>query len=229
MTQLDHLALDASTGAERGVVLRLPSRAALTKRLARAAKPDLGRMAAAVRELLLAMGEDPDREGLLDTPKRVAKSLAAQVGGLREEPSQHLGRVFQAEYDGVVQVRGITFNSLCEHHLLSFMGQAHIAYLPSAGKVVGLSKLARLVDVYARRPQVQERLTMQIADAIERHLAPRGVVVRLEAEHLCMRVRGVQRVGASTVTVVRRGEFATAPAAWPELAGLIAGATGSAH
>lgn len=211
----------ADEPATSPVVLRL-------RRQARPA-PDLPRAARAVRELLEALGEDPERDGLKDTPKRVAKSLAEQMGGLGDDPAVHLGRVFEAEYDGLVQVRDITFNSLCEHHLLPFMGRASIAYLPSGRAVVGLSKLARLVDVYARRPQVQERLTAQIADALERHLAPRGVVVRLEAEHLCMRVRGVQRAGASTVTVVRRGVFADQPAAWPELSGLLSGATGSGH
>jgi GTP cyclohydrolase IA len=185
---------------------------------------DLARATAAVRELLLALGEDPTRDGLRDTPKRVAKSLIEQTAGLRQRPEQHLARVFEADYDGAVQVCDIPFTSLCEHHLLTFRGVAHIAYIPSARQVVGLSKLARVVEGFARRPQVQERLTTQIADAIVEALAPRGVVVRLQAEHLCMQVRGVRAHGGSTVTVVRRGELQQRPEAWPELHGLISGA-----
>jgi GTP cyclohydrolase I len=197
------------------------SRVAIRGRPRRAGKPDLPRMAAAVRELLLALGEDPEREGLLDTPMRVARSFAEQNAGLRDDPAKHLGRVFNSPYDGVVQVRGIDFHGLCEHHLLPIIGKVHIAYLPRDGKVVGISKLARLVDVYAHRPQVQERMTAEIVQALERHLDPRGIVVRVEAEHLCMKVRGVKRPCASTLTVLRRGVFASEPERWPELVELL--------
>ncbi len=211
-----------------------PRRIAMRLRLARptsslrdvkpviAPKPDLVRMAAAVRELLLAAGEDPTREGLRDTPQRVAKSFAEQIAGLRDDPARHLGRVFSSSFDGVVQVRGIDFSSLCEHHLLPIVGRVHIAYLPRAGQVVGISKLARLVDIYGHRPQVQERMTTDIVDALERHLDPLGIAVRVEAEHMCMKVRGVRRACATTLTVLRRGVFADQPERWPELAQLLA-------
>ncbi len=196
-------------------------RVRIRERARRAGKPDLERMAAAVREMLAALGEDPTREGLRDTPMRVARSFAEQCAGLRDDPAKHLGRVFSSPYDGVVQVRGIDFHGLCEHHLLPIIGKVHIAYLPRDGKVVGISKLARLVDVYAARPQVQERMTSEIVQAIERHLAPRGIVVRVEAENLCMKVRGVKRPCASTLTILRRGVFETEPERWPELPELL--------
>lgn len=221
---------DRTTAADRSLNLDLggPDHQALTAprvtiRQRRTAKPDLVRMAAAVRELLIGLGEDPDREGLLDTPMRVARSFAEQNAGLRDDPAKHLGRVFNSPYDGVVQVRGIDFHGLCEHHLLPIIGKVHIAYLPRDGKVVGISKLARLVDVYAHRPQVQERMTAEIVQALERHLDPRGIVVRVEAEHLCMKVRGVKRPCASTLTVLRRGVFASEPQHWPELIELLKG------
>ena len=169
---------------------------------------DLERAERAVRELLLAVGEDPDRDGLLDTPGRVARSFAEMFAGLRQDPAEILATTFAVNHDEMVLVRDIELYSTCEHHLVPFHGSAHVAYIPGAdGRVVGLSKLARLVDVYARRPQVQERLTTQIADALEDHLAPRGVLVVVEAEHLCMSMRGVRRPGARTLTSTVRGQL----------------------
>ncbi len=171
---------------------------------------DLPRAAAAVRELLLAVGEDPDREGLARTPDRVAEMYAELLSGMREDPSEHLQVTFSAEHDEMVMVRDIPFASLCEHHLIPFVGRAHVAYVPSArGAITGLSKLARLVDGYARRLQVQEQLTSEIADAMERALKPRGTLVVLEAEHLCMSMRGVRKPGTLTVTSAVRGVFRT--------------------
>jgi GTP cyclohydrolase I len=162
---------------------------------------DLPRIAAAVREILSAIGEDPERDGLLDTPMRVARMYEEVFAGLRENPDTHLQVMFEADHDEMVMVRDIPMTSMCEHHLVPFMGKAHVAYIPGEdGRVTGLSKLARLVDAYAKRPQVQERLTAQIADEIERTLQPRGVLVVIEAEHLCMSMRGVRKPGASTVT-----------------------------
>ena len=169
---------------------------------------DLDRIERATREILIAIGEDPDRDGLLDTPKRVARMYAEVFAGLREQPDQHLQVMFEAEHDEMVMVRDIALTSMCEHHLVPFMGKAHVAYIPNEdGRVTGLSKLARLVDAYAKRPQVQERLTTQIADELERTLQPRGVLVVIEAEHLCMSMRGVRKPGASTVTSAVRGLF----------------------
>ena len=169
---------------------------------------DLPRIEAAVREILVAIGEDPDRDGLLDTPARVARMYAEVFAGLREQPDQHLQVMFEAEHDEMVMVRDIALTSMCEHHLVPFIGKAHVAYIPNEdGRVTGLSKLARLVDAYAKRPQVQERLTSQIADELERTLQPRGVLVVIEAEHLCMSMRGVRKPGASTVTSAVRGLF----------------------
>ena len=184
---------------------------------------DQERLARAVRELLLAIGEDPEREGLLETPERVARAFAEMCSGLREDPAVHLGRVFQEGVEDVVVVRDIELHSLCEHHLLPFTGRAHIAYLPAGGRVVGLSKLARTVDVFARRPQVQERLTAQIADAISRHLAPRAVAVQVESEHFCMRMRGAKKSGASMITVAWRGEWKHDATARAEIAELLRG------
>jgi GTP cyclohydrolase IA len=170
---------------------------------------DHDRIARAVREILLAVGEDPDREGLLDTPARVARAYAETFAGLREDAGTHLARTFdhEASGDDVVMLRNIEFASLCEHHLAPFLGRAHVAYLPSGGKVTGLSKLARTVDVFARRPQLQERLTAQIADALVEHLQPRGVAVLIEGEHLCMRVRGARKADAKMVTTAMRGVY----------------------
>ncbi len=174
---------------------------------------DLERIHAAVREILLAIGETPDRDGLLETPARVARMYAEVFSGLREQPGDHLKVVFDTDHDEMVMVRDIDLYSMCEHHLIPFMGKAHVAYIPdSDGTVTGLSKLARLVDAYAKRPQVQERLTTQIADEMERSLKPRGVLVVIEAEHLCMSMRGVSKPGATTVTSAVRGLFRENPA-----------------
>ncbi|MDG2026435.1 MAG: GTP cyclohydrolase I FolE [Acidimicrobiales bacterium] len=169
---------------------------------------DQPRIAAAVREILEAIGEDLTRDGVIDTPDRVARMYAEVCSGLHQEPAEHLAKTFEAGHDEMVMVRDIPLYSLCEHHLIPFLGKAHVAYIPNeTGRVTGLSKLARLVDGYAKRPQVQERLTRQIADAIEDQLHPRGVLVVLEAEHLCMSMRGVRKPGASTVTSSVTGIF----------------------
>jgi GTP cyclohydrolase IA len=169
---------------------------------------DLPRIERAIRELLLAVGEDPDRDGLRDTPARVARALNEQFAGLRLEPADVLTTVFDADHEEMVLVRDIELYSTCEHHLVPFFGRAHVGYIPNEkGQITGLSKLARLVDVYARRPQVQERMTSQIADAMMQTLEPRGVIVIIEAEHLCMSMRGVRKPGAKTVTSAVRGSF----------------------
>ena len=169
---------------------------------------DQERIAAAVREILFAIGEDPDRDGLLETPNRVARMYAEICAGLHQEPSEHLATMFEADHDEMVMVRDIPMYSLCEHHLIPFIGKAHVAYIPNrSGNVIGLSKIARLVDGFAKRPQVQERLTRQVADALEEHLQPRGVLVVMEAEHLCMSMRGVRKAGSSTVTSSVTGIF----------------------
>ena len=173
-----------------------------------AAAIDQPRIEAAVREILAAIGEDPDRDGLLDTPARVARMYAEICGGLHEDPSQHLLTSFEAGHDEMVMVRDIPMYSMCEHHLVPFFGVAHVAYIPNNdGRITGLSKLARLVDAYAKRPQVQERLTAQVADELERTLQPKGVLVVIEAEHLCMSMRGVRKPGSTTVTSAVRGLF----------------------
>lgn len=178
------------------------------ERPALAPEIDQPRIAAAVREILEAIGEDPDRDGLLDTPSRVARMYAEIFAGLHDMPEKHLKTTFEADHDEMVMVRDIPIYSACEHHLIPFIGKAHIAYIPGEdGRITGLSKLARLADVYARRPQVQERLTVQIADALERVLAPRGVLVVVQAEHLCMSMRGVRKAGTTTVTSAVRGLF----------------------
>ncbi|HEX3929511.1 MAG TPA: GTP cyclohydrolase I FolE [Nocardioides sp.] len=172
---------------------------------------DHDRAAAAVRELLLAIGEDPDREGMRDTPHRVARAYAELTAGLRQTPSDVLTTTFDLGHDEMVLVRDIELWSMCEHHLVPFTGVAHVGYIPSeSGKITGLSKLARLVDVYAKRPQVQERLTTQIADALVDGLDARGVIVVIEAEHLCMTMRGVRKAGARTITSAVRGQLRNA-------------------
>jgi GTP cyclohydrolase IA len=169
---------------------------------------DLPRIERAVTELLLALGEDPERDGLRDTPARVARAYAEQFRGLQQTPEDVLTTVFDADHDEMVLVRDIEVYSTCEHHLVPFFGKAHVGYIPNPnGQITGLSKLARLVDVYARRPQVQERMTSQVADAMMRVLEPRGVIVVIEAEHLCMSMRGVRKPGAKTVTSAVRGSF----------------------
>lgn len=169
---------------------------------------DHARAEAAIRELLLAVGEDPDREGLRDTPARVARAYGELFSGLHRDPSEVLGTRFSIEHEEMIIVRDIHLYSLCEHHLLPFHGVAHVGYVPNAeGVVTGLSKLARLVEVFARRPQVQERITTQIADALVEHLGARGVIVVIEAEHLCMTMRGVRKPGARTITSAVRGQL----------------------
>jgi GTP cyclohydrolase IA len=188
---------------------------------------DQDRIARAVRELLLAIGEDPDRDGLRRTPVRVAEMYAELCGGLHEDPSRHLDVRFDADHDELILVRAIPFASLCEHHLMPFSGHAHVGYIPGVdGRITGLSKLARLVDGFARRPQVQERLTTLIADALEERLSPRGVVVVLEAEHLCMSMQGVKKPGAITVTSAVRGVLRDDPAARAEAMTILHGSRG---
>ena len=183
---------------------------------------DHDRAAAAVRELLLAIGEDPDREGLLETPARVARAYAELTAGLRQRPEDVLTTTFDLGHEEMVLVRDIELWSMCEHHLVPFTGVAHVGYIPaSSGKITGLSKLARLVDVYAKRPQVQERLTTQVADALMRILEARGVIVVVEAEHLCMTMRGVKKAGARTITSAVRGVMLTNPATRAEAMALI--------
>jgi GTP cyclohydrolase I len=169
---------------------------------------DRGRIEKAVREILEAIGEDPDRDGLERTPERVANMYAEIFSGVHDTPDRHLAVTFEAGHDEMVMVKDIPMYSLCEHHLIPFIGKAHVAYIPGQdGRITGLSKLARLVDILSKRPQVQERLTTQIADEIEKSLQPRGVLVVLEAEHLCMSMRGVRKPGSLTVTSAVRGQF----------------------
>jgi len=184
------------------------------------ARVDLPKIERAVRDILIAVGEDPDREGLLKTPNRVARAYSELMAGLQDDPKRHLKTVFTEEYDEVVLLRDIEFHSLCEHHLLPFTGKAHVAYLPD-GKVVGLSKLARLVEGYARRPQVQERLTTQIADALMEELAPIGAVCVIEATHTCMTMRGAKKHGSTMVTSALRGIFKENPSSRNEILSLI--------
>lgn len=173
---------------------------------------DVKRAAAAVRELLAAVGEDPDRPGLVDTPMRVAEMYAELLSGMMEPAASHLDVTFSADHDEMVMVKDIPFASLCEHHLVPFIGKAHVAYIPNEdGRITGLSKLARLVDSRAHRLQVQERLTTEIAETIEQALAPRGTLVVLEAEHLCMTIRGVKKPGSLTITSAVRGLFRADP------------------
>jgi GTP cyclohydrolase IA len=169
---------------------------------------DLGRIERAVREILIAIGENPERDGLRDTPARVARAYCEQFSGLRQRPEDILTTVFDADHDEMVLVRDIEVYGTCEHHLVPFFGVAHIGYIPNEkGQITGLSKLARLIDVYARRPQVQERMTSQVADALMGIVEPRGVIVVIEAEHLCMTMRGVRKPGAKTLTSAVRGIF----------------------
>ena len=185
---------------------------------------DHARAAAAVRELLLAVGEDPDRPGLQDTPDRVARAYAETFSGLWQDPADVLSTTFDEDHDEMVLVKDIPMYSTCEHHLVPFHGVAHVGYIPGDdGRVTGLSKLARLVEVYARRPQVQERMTSQIADALADVLKPRGVLVVIEAEHLCMAMRGIRKPGSSTVTSAVRGIFRENPATRSEAMSLVLG------
>ena len=171
---------------------------------------DKERIEKAVREILYAVGEDPDREGLLDTPSRVARMYEEIFSGLKEDPKKHLEVYFQEEnYEELVLIKDIPFHSLCEHHLVPFFGKAHIGYLPKDGRLTGLSKLARVVDTVSKRPQLQERLTATVADSIIEKLDPYGVIVVIEAEHMCMTMRGVRKPGAKTITSAVRGVFAS--------------------
>ena len=187
------------------------------------AAPDavnLPRIEKAVREILIAVGEDPDRNGLLETPARVARMYKELFAGLHLDPSRHLKKVFEETYDELVLVRDISFNSCCEHHLLPFMGVAHVGYLPK-GRVVGLSKLARVVEEISHRPQVQERMTHSVADLVNRELDAKGVIVVVEAEHTCMTIRGVRKPGSLTVTSAVRGLFKTNQSTRAEVMALI--------
>jgi GTP cyclohydrolase I len=188
---------------------------------------DIPRLEKAVREILYAIGEDPDRDGLVRTPNRVAEMYAEICSGLHEDPSRHLIVTFEANHDEMVLVRDIALYSLCEHHLAPFHGRAHVAYIPGDdGRITGLSKLARLVDGFAKRPQVQERLTTQIADAIVEILQPRGAFVMIEAEHLCMSMRGVRKPGTLTLTSAVRGLFKDSAATRAEVMSLIGPSVG---
>ncbi|MDQ1535966.1 MAG: cyclohydrolase [Actinomycetota bacterium] len=191
--------------------------------MATPAPVDLGRIERAVRELLLAIGEDPDRDGLVQTPARVARSYVEIFAGMGQKPEDVLTTTFEIGHDELILVRDIEVYSTCEHHLVPFHGVAHVGYIPGPdGRVTGLSKLARLVDVYARRPQVQERMTSQIADALCEHLQPLGVLVVIECEHLCMSMRGVRRPGSRTITSAVRGQLRD-PATRAEAMGLVLG------
>ncbi|MGJ3508039.1 GTP cyclohydrolase I FolE [Enemella sp. A6] len=183
---------------------------------------DQERVAAAVREILLAIGEDPDRDGLVDTPARVARSYAEIFAGMNHDPAEILSTTFDVDHEELVLVKDIEVWSSCEHHMVPFTGVAHVGYIPGKKGVVGLSKIARLVDAYSRRLQVQERLTSQIADALVEHLDPQGVIVVIDCEHLCMTMRGVRKPGARTVTSAVRGALRT-PATRAEAMSLILG------
>jgi GTP cyclohydrolase I len=185
---------------------------------------DLPRIERAVREILEAIGEDPEREGLKGTPGRVARAYAETFSGLRQDPGEIVSVVFDEKHDEMVLVKDIEVSSTCEHHLVPFHGVAHVGYVPNeTGQITGLSKIARLVDVFARRPQVQERLTTQIADALETALHPRGVIVVIECEHLCMSYRGVRKPGAKTITSAVRGSFRANASTRAEAMSLILG------
>jgi GTP cyclohydrolase IA len=183
---------------------------------------DRQRLERAVREMLVAVGEDPDREGLLETPARVARMYAELFSGLHEDPRRHLKKFFTERYDEIVLVRDISFNSMCEHHMLPFMGKAHIGYLPN-GRVIGLSKLARVVEVVARRPQVQERMTETIANLLVEELQARGVAVIIEAIHTCMTIRGIRKPGSVCVTSAMKGVFRSSLSTRSEVMTLIYG------
>lgn len=208
--ELDHLAARLVNGRLTGV----PVEQAV----------DLARIEKAVREILIAVGEDPDREGLRRTPARVARSYAEMFAGLRVDPASVITTAFEAGHEELILVRDIEVISLCEHHLLPFHGKAHVGYIPGThGRITGLSKLARLVEVYARRPQVQERLTTEVADMLTERLEPRGVITVLECEHMCMEMRGIQKAGARTVTSAVRGIFNTDAKSRSEAMSLIIG------
>ena len=183
---------------------------------------DIERVKVAVTELLRAVGEDPSREGLLDTPRRIAEMYAEVFGGLALDPADFLKVGFEVAHDEMVILRNIPFYSMCEHHFLPFHGEAHVGYVPD-GRVVGISKLARVVDTYARRPQIQEQLTSQVAEAIMETLKPDGVAVVIEAEHLCMTMRGVKKPGSRMITSAMRGDFRTSSVTRAEFLSLVHG------
>lgn len=198
--------------ADQGSVQPLPSRRVVDK----------DRIERAVSEILAAIGEDPKRDGLLDTPRRVADMYEDIFAGLHQDAGEQLSVLFEAGHDEMVMVRDIPLYGICEHHLIPFVGRAHVAYIPNkTGQITGLSKIARLVDILSKRPQVQERLTTQIADALEEALEPRGVLVVIEAEHLCMSMRGVRKPGSETVTSAVRGQFRRSEATRAEAMGFI--------
>lgn len=183
---------------------------------------DKERIEKAVREILYAIGEDPDREGLLDTPKRMARMYEEIFSGLNEDPKKYLEVYFQEEeYEELVLIKDIPFHSVCEHHLVPFFGKAHVGYIPRGGKLTGLSKLARVVDCVSKRPQLQERLTATVADSIVEKLDPYGVIVIIEAEHMCMTMRGVKKPGSKTITSAVRGIFASDPRSRAEVLSMI--------
>lgn len=182
---------------------------------------DHKKVEAAVRMMLEAIGEDPDREGLIDTPKRVARMYEEIFAGLHTDPKEYFSTIFSEEHEELVLVKDIPFYSMCEHHLVPFYGKAHVGYIPQGGRVVGLSKLARAVEAAARRPQLQERLTSQVVEAIMEKLDPQGAIVVVEAEHMCMTIRGVKKAGAQTVTSAVRGIFAHDASARAEVMSLI--------
>ena len=183
---------------------------------------DQKRIENAIREILIAIGDNPDREGIIDTPKRVAKMYAEVFSGIQEDPRKHLEVYFEEEqYEEIVLVKDIPFYSMCEHHLLPFYGIAHIAYIPREGRLTGLSKLARILDTIAKRPQLQERITKTIADHLEEVLDPLGVFVAIEAEHMCMTMRGIKKPGSKTMTSTARGIFKTDPSKRAEVLSLI--------
>ncbi|MDR3182992.1 MAG: GTP cyclohydrolase I FolE [Planctomycetaceae bacterium] len=181
---------------------------------------DQDRIANAVREILLAVGESPDREGLRETPQRVARMYAELFSGLHDDPAEHTKKFFKENYNEIVMVRDISFNSVCEHHLMPFIGRVHIGYIPDR-RVIGLSKLARVVEVYSHRPQVQERLTEQIAELLSKELKAKGVAVVIEAEHSCMTVRGVKKPGSTCITSALRGIFLKNPSSRAEIIALL--------
>ena len=184
------------------------------------AKVDTEKIEEAVKQILLAVGEDVNREGLVDTPKRVAKMYAELLAGMQHDPKEHIQSVFHENYDEVVLLRNIPFYSICEHHMMPFIGKAHIAYLPD-GQVLGVSKLARIVDCFARRLQVQERLTAQVADFLMKNLKPKGTAVVLEASHSCMTIRGIRKPGSMMVTSALRGIFKSDPRSRSEVLALM--------
>jgi GTP cyclohydrolase I len=210
--------VDVATGADAGSLAGEEDGAPL----AAGSHVDQARIERAVREILLAVGEDPDREGLVDTPARVGRMYAEMFRGLHEDPRLHLQKFFVEQYDEIVLVRDISFNSMCEHHMLPFMGLAHIGYVPD-GRVIGLSKLARVVEVVARRPQVQERMTETIANLLLEELQAKGVAVVIEATHTCMTIRGIRKPGSLCVTSAMKGIFRSNLSSRSEMMNLIYG------